>query len=74
MYMCDSYGFYRLFFQYRAYTKNYNVTVAKLCALIHEKYPDVSEGSIAGILNDSSIDSDDTNLKAAETLLKKIRH
>lgn len=70
MYMCDGYGFYRLF-QYRAYTKNYNVTVAKLCALIHEKYPDVSDGSIAGILNDSSLGSDYTNLKSAETLLKK---
>lgn len=69
MYMCDGYGFYR-FFQYRAYTKNYNITVAKLCALIHEKYPDVSDGSIAGILNYSSFDSDYTNLKSAETLLK----
>ena len=44
--------------------------MAKLCALIHEKYPDVSDGSIAAILNDSSIDSDDTNLKAADKLLK----
>lgn len=62
---------FTVFFQYRAYTKNYNVTVAKLCALIHEKYPDVSDGSIAAILNDSSFDSDYTNLKSAETLLKK---
>lgn len=62
---------FTVFFQYRAYTKNYNITVAKLCALIHEKYPDVSDGSIAAILNDSSIDSDDTNLKAADKLLKK---
>lgn len=69
--ICVTVMAFTVFFQYRAYTKNYNVTVAKLCALIHEKYPDVSEGSIAGILNDSSIDSDDTNLKAAETLLKK---
>ena len=46
MYMCDGYGFYRLF-SVQAYTKNYNITVAKLCALIHEKYPDVSDGSIA---------------------------
>ena len=69
--ICVTVMAFTVFFQYRAYTKNYNVTVAKLCALIHEKYPDVSDGSIAGILNDSSIDSDDTNLKAAETLLKK---
>ena len=62
---------FTVFFQYRAYTKNYNITVAKLCALIHEKYPDVSDGSIAAILNDSSFDSDYTNLKSAETLLKK---
>lgn len=45
--------------------------MAKLCALIHEKYPDVSDGSIAAILNDSSLGSDYTNLKSAETLLKK---
>lgn len=69
MYMCDGYGFYRLF-QYRAYTKNYNITVAKLCALIHEKYPDVSDGSIAAILNDSSLGSDYTNLKAQRRSLK----
>lgn len=69
--ICVTVMAFTVFFQYRAYTKNYNVTVAKLCALIHEKYPDVSDGSIAGILNDSSIDSDDTNLKAAETFLKK---
>ena len=69
--ICVTVMAFTVFFQYRAYTKNYNVTVAKLCALIHEKYPDVSEGSIAGILNDSSIDSDDTNLKVAETLFKK---
>lgn len=67
--MCDGYGFYRLF-QYRAYTKNYNATVAKLCALIHEKYPDVSDGSIAAILNDSSLGSDYTNLKAQRRSLK----
>ena len=36
-----------------------------------KNYPDVSDGSIAAILNDSSIDSDDTNLKAADKLLKK---
>lgn len=70
MYMCDGYGFYRLFSVQGVY-KNYNVTVAKLCALIHEKYPDVSDGSIAAILNDSSLGSDYTNLKSAETLLKK---
>ena len=35
-----------------------------------KKYPDVSDGSIAAILNDSSFDSDYTNLKSAETLLK----
>lgn len=69
MYMCDGYGFYRLFSVQGVY-KNYNVTVAKLCALIHEKYPDVSDGSVAAILNDSSFDSDYTNLKSAETLLK----
>lgn len=69
--ICVTVMAFTVFFQYRAYTKNYNVTVAKLCALIHEKYPDVSDGSIAEILNDSSIDSDDTNLKATETLLKK---
>ncbi len=68
--MCDGYGFYRLFSVQGVY-KNYNVTVAKLCALIHEKYPDVSDGSIAAILNDSSFDSDYTNLKSAETLFKK---
>ena len=62
---------FTVFFQYRAYTKNYNITVAKLCALIHEKYPDVSDGSIAVILNDSSLGSDYTNLKSAETLFKK---
>lgn len=61
---------FTVFFQYRAYTKNYNITVAKLCALIHEKYPDVSDGSIAVILNDSSLGSDYTNLKSAETLFK----
>lgn len=32
---------------------------------------DVSDGSIAAILNDSSFDSDYTNLKSAETLFKK---
>lgn len=72
--ICVTVMAFTVFFQYRAYTKNYNVTVAKLCALIHEKYPDVSDGSIAAILNDSSFDSDYTNLKSAETLLKKIRH
>ena len=69
--ICVTVMAFTVFFQYRAYTKNYNATVAKLCALIHEKYPDVSDGSIAAILNDSSIDSDDTNLKAADKLLKK---
>lgn len=69
--ICVTVMAFTVFFQYRAYTKNYNVTVAKLCALIHEKYPDVSDGSIAAILNDSSIDSDYTNLKSAETLFKK---
>ena len=34
---------FTVFFQYRAYTKNYNITVAKLCALIHEKYPMVNQ-------------------------------
>lgn len=69
--ICVTVMAFTVFFQYRAYTKNYNVTVAKLCALIHEKYPDVSDGSIAGILNDSSLGSDYTNLKSAETLFKK---
>ena len=69
--ICVTVMAFTVFFQYRAYTKNYNVTVAKLCALIHEKYPDVSDGSVAAILNDSSFDSDYTNLKSAETLLKK---
>lgn len=69
--ICVTVMAFTVFFQYRAYTKNYNVTVAKLCALIHEKYPDVSDGSIAAILNDSNFDSDYTNLKSAETLLKK---
>lgn len=70
--ICVTVMAFTVFFQYRAYTKNYNVTVAKLCALIHEKYPDVSDGSIAGILNDSSIGSyDGTDLNIAETLLKK---
>lgn len=69
--ICVTVMAFTVFFQYRAYTKNYNITVAKLCALIHEKYPDVSDGSIAAILNDSSFDSDYTNLKSAETLLKK---
>lgn len=68
--ICVTVMAFTVFFQYRAYTKNYNATVAKLCALIHEKYPDVSDGSIAAILNDSSFDSDYTNLKSAETLLK----
>ena len=54
--ICVTVMAFTVFFQYRAYTKNYNATVAKLCALIHEKYPDVSDGSIAAIL---------------ETLLKK---
>lgn len=69
--ICVTVMAFTVFFQYRAYTKNYNITVAKLCALIHEKYPDVSDGSIAAILNDSSFDSDYTNLKSAETLFKK---
>ena len=69
--ICVTVMAFTVFFQYRAYTKNYNITVAKLCALIHEKYPDVSDGSIAAILNDSSLGSDYTNLKSAETLLKK---
>lgn len=70
--ICVTVMAFTVFFQYRAYTKNYNATVAKLCALIHEKYPDVSDGSIAGILNDSSIGSDDdAELNIAETLLKK---
>ena len=69
--ICVTVMAFTVFFQYRAYTRNYNITVAKLCALIHEKYPDVSDGSIAAILNDSSFDSDYTNLKSAETLLKK---
>lgn len=69
--ICVTVMAFTVFFQYRAYTKNYNATVAKLCALIHEKYPDVSDDSIATILNDSSLGSDYTNLKSAETLLKK---
>lgn len=70
--ICVTVMTFTVFFQYRAYTKNYNITVAKLCALIHEKYPDVSDGSIAGILNDSSIGSDDdAELNIAETLFKK---
>lgn len=70
--ICVTVMAFTVFFQYRAYTKNYNITVAKLCALIHEKYPDVSDGSIAGILNDSSIGSDDdAELNIAETLFKK---
>lgn len=73
--ICVTVMAFTVFFQYRAYTKNYNITVAKLCALIHEKYPDVSDGSIAGILNDSSIGSDDdAELNIAETLFKTIRH
>lgn len=69
--ICVTVMAFTVFFQYRAYTKNYNITVAKLCALIHEKYPDVPDGSIAAILNDSSFDSDYTNLKSAETFFKK---
>lgn len=70
--ICVTVMAFTVFFQYRAYTKNYNATVAKLCALIHEKYPDVSDGSIVGILNDSSIGSDDdAELNIAETLFKK---
>lgn len=69
--ICVTVMAFTVFFQYRAYTKNYNATVAKLCALIHEKYPDVSDGSIAAILNDSSLGSDYTNLKSAEPLFKK---
>ena len=69
--ICVTVMAFTVFFQYRAYTKNYNITVAKLCALIHEKYPDVSDDSIAAILNDSSLGSDYTNLKSAETLFKK---
>lgn len=69
--ICVTVMAFTVFFQYRAYTKNYNITVAKLCALIHEKYPDVSDDSIAAILNDSSLGRDYTNLKSAETLLKK---
>ena len=37
MYMCDSYGFY-VFFSTEAYTKTITSTVAKLYALVHEKY------------------------------------
>ena len=58
--ICVTVMAFTVFFQYRAYTKNYNATVAKLCALIHEKYPDVSDGSIAAILNDSKSSSVNT--------------
>ena len=47
--ICVTVMAFTVFFQYRAYTKNYNVTVAKLCALIHEKYPDVSDLSLIHI-------------------------
>ena len=72
--ICVTVMAFTVFFQYRAYTKNYNITVAKLCALIHEKYPDVSDGSIAAILNDSSFRQRLYKFKKRRDALKKIRH
>lgn len=42
-----------VFFQYRAYTENYNMAAARICALVQEKYPDVKGSSIAEILNEN---------------------
>ena len=52
-----------VFFQYRAYTKNYNLAAARICALVQEKYPDVTGSSIAEILNDNVSEKYDNNGK-----------
>lgn len=52
-----------VFFQYRAYTKNYNLAAARICALVQEKYPDVTGSSIAEILNDNVSEKYDDNGK-----------
>lgn len=52
-----------VFFQYRAYTKNYNLAAARICALVQEKYPYVTGSSIAEILNDNVSEKYDDNGK-----------
>ncbi|WP_455719665.1 sensor histidine kinase [Agathobacter sp.] len=60
-----------VFFQYRAYNRNYNATIARMCGLIQEEYPDIDGSRIARILNDEAVSDDDRVLEPGRQFLKK---
>lgn len=60
-----------VFFQYRAYNKNYNATIERLCGMIQEEHPDIDGSSIARILNDEAVRDNDSLLEAGSQFLKK---
>lgn len=60
-----------VFFQYRAYNRNYNATIERLCGMIQEEYPDIDGSSIARILNDEAVRDNDSLLEAGNQFLKK---
>ena len=60
-----------VFFQYRAYNKNYNATIEQLCGLIQEQYPDVDGSRIAQILNDDALSDNNSLSESGKQFLKK---
>lgn len=60
-----------VFFQYRAYNKNYNATIERICGMIQEEYPDIDGSSIARILNDEAVTDNDRILESGNQFLKK---
>ncbi len=60
-----------VFFQYRAYNKNYNATIERLCGMIQEEHPNIDGSSIARILNDEAVRDNDSLLEAGSQFLKK---
>lgn len=69
--ICAAVMILAVFFQYRAYTKNYNEAIAKMCAIVKEQYPDVDSNRIVGMLNDREHDEKAELLKSGEKLLLK---
>ncbi len=55
------------FFQYRAYTANYNQAVGRICAQVLAQYPKTSASSLAAILNDTA---DRTSVAEGEDFLR----
>ena len=69
--ICAAVMILAVFFQYRAYTKNYNEAIAKMYAIVKEQYPDVDSNRIVGMLNDREHDEKAELLKSGEKLLLK---